>query len=93
MRPQPFVFHVAVHCPSFFRGRFIRNLRDKLSEQERSFGEELKRIASAREVFQKVCIRSTVPTGIARVLYVVQYICVCCRNRTITVCALSLLFL
>ena len=72
--PQVFVFRVSVHCSSFLRGRFIRHLRDKQSEQERSFGEELKRIGSAREVFQKVCICSTVPIGIACVLYLMQYI-------------------
>lgn len=37
-----------------WHGRFIRQVRDKLSEQERAFREELEKGASAREGFRKV---------------------------------------
>ncbi len=40
--------------PSDGSDRFIRQLRDKLSEQERAFREELQTGVAAREAFQKV---------------------------------------
>lgn len=39
-------------------GRFVRQVRDKLSEQERVYREELQKGASTREVFQKVQIHA-----------------------------------